>query len=245
MLLRSSSAPILSSLLSYSKESSHELEPILHHLHRTASVLCLSQNLAEIDLQTSSSPKRKHHVPRSSNNILKNQPSSMIKERDIEVNQNTYMKAKFHQECGVVVGNKDSKLMKTSAMGVVDMGCNGGWIGGDNNGSGRGSDDGDGRGWGFSEGNNHGSDRTDAYYRNMIEANPNYALLLGNYAKFLKEVRGDYPKAMEYLERAILANPSDGHILSHYADLIWQTEKDNDRAERYFDQAIKNAPDDW
>jgi len=34
----------------------------------------------------------------------------------------------------------------------------------------------------------HGRDGTDAYYQNMIQANPNNALLLGNYAKFLKEV---------------------------------------------------------
>ncbi|XP_019443372.1 PREDICTED: uncharacterized protein LOC109347774 isoform X2 [Lupinus angustifolius] len=230
MLLRSSSTPILSSLLSYSKESSHELEPILHHLPRTTSVSCLSQNLVDIDLiQTSPNPKRKHHVPRCCN-ILKNQLSTRIIERD-EVKQKTYMKAKLHEDFGVE--KKDSMLH----VSVMD--------GGGNNGSGRGSDDGNGRGWSFSEGNNHGnSDNSDAHYQNMIEANPNDALLLGNYAKFLKEVMGDYPKAMEYLERAILANPSDGHILSLYADLIWQTEKDADRAEGYFDQAIKSSPHD-
>ncbi|KAG4972635.1 hypothetical protein AAZX31_13G346200 [Glycine max] len=90
----------------------------------------------------------------------------------------------------------------------------------------------------------HGRDGTDAYYQNMIQANPNNALLLGNYAKFLKEVRGDYPKAEQYLERAILADPGDANVLSLYADLIWQTEKNADRAEGYFDQAIKSAPDD-
>lgn len=254
MLLRSSSAPILSSLLSYSKESSAELEPILQ-LRRTTSVLCLSQNFAETDLQTSSRPKKKHRVPCSSN-VLKNHRSTKIKERD-EARQKTCMKAKYsiqelfsssgldegvpdHEGCGV--GKKDNKLQSS----VMDggMGCNGGWNFGGYGGSGRGSDDGHGRGWDFSEGNNHGSDRMDDYYQNMIEANPNDPLLLGNYAKFLKEVRGDYPKAEEYLERAILANPGDGHILSIYADLIWQTEKNADRAEGYFDQAIKNAPDD-
>ena len=68
------------------------------------------------------------------------------------------------------------------------MGSDGGWICGGCNGSGRGSDGGHGRRWGFDEGNDHGRDRTDAYYQNMIEANPSDALLLGNYAKFLKEV---------------------------------------------------------
>lgn len=37
-------------------------------------------------------------------------------------------------------------------------------------------------------GGGHGKDETDAYYKNMIEINPNNALLLANYAKFLKEV---------------------------------------------------------
>jgi hypothetical protein len=55
-------------------------------------------------------------------------------------------------------------------------------------GGGRGSDGGNGRGWNFNGGNNHGRDRIDAYYQNMIEAHPCDALLLGNYAKFLKEV---------------------------------------------------------
>lgn len=37
-----------------------------------------------------------------------------------------------------------------------------------------------------SSGSHHGG--TDAYYREMIEANPANPLLLANYAKFLKEV---------------------------------------------------------
>ncbi|KAJ1429130.1 Tetratricopeptide-like helical domain superfamily [Sesbania bispinosa] len=137
------------------------------------------------------------------------------------------------EKCGA--WKKDNNRLETS---VMDGGMG-------SNGSGRGSDGGHGSGWDFPEGNNYGRDRTDAYYQNMIEANPGDALLLGNYAKFLKEVCEDYSKAEEYLERAILANPGDAHILSLYADLIWQTEKNADRAEGYFDQAIKSAPDDW
>ncbi|XP_020961213.1 uncharacterized protein LOC107647014 [Arachis ipaensis] len=94
----------------------------------------------------------------------------------------------------------------------------------------------DGSGW--------ESNKTDAYYQTMIQANPNNVLLHGNYAKFLKEVCKDYPKAEEYLERAILANPGDATVLSLYADLIWQIEKDADRAEGYFDQAFKSTRDD-
>ncbi|KAL5160524.1 hypothetical protein HKD37_07G018005 [Glycine soja] len=256
MLLRSSSAPILTSLLIYSKEFPSEPEHILH-LPKTASALSLSQSLVDIDLKNSSSPRRKNRVPLS--NVPNNQQSIKINERyeGKDPQQKTFMKAKpsilelfssldldkgvlDHEECGA--GKKDSWL-QTSVMGA-GMGSDGGWICGGCNGSGRGSDGGHGRRWGFDEGNDHGRDRTDAYYQNMIEANPSDALLLGNYAKFLKEVCEDYPKAKEYLERAILANPDDGHILSLYAELIWQTEKDADQAEGYFDQAIKSAPDD-
>ena len=87
---------------------------------------------------------------------------------------------------GSPMGKKDSILQTLVVGGGV--GSNGGRICG---GGGRGSDGGDGGdvgGSGFFGSNNHGSDSTDAYYQTMIEANPGNALLLGNYAKFLKEV---------------------------------------------------------
>lgn len=85
---------------------------------------------------------------------------------------------------------------------------------------------------------------TNSYYRKMLEADPRNSLLLGNYAKFLKEVRGDAIGARDYMERAIVENPSDGLLLSLYADLVWQTSKDARRAERYFERAIQAAPHD-
>ncbi|CAJ1944562.1 unnamed protein product [Sphenostylis stenocarpa] len=115
--------------------------------------------------------------------------------------------------------------------------------GGSGGGGGGGRDNGDGGGSGFSDSNN-GNDSTDLYYRTMIEANPGNSLFLGNYARYLKEVQGDYVKAEEYCGRAILANPNDGKVLSMYADLIWESHKDASRAETYFDQAVKAAPDD-
>ncbi|KAL3362930.1 hypothetical protein AABB24_012298, partial [Solanum stoloniferum] len=84
----------------------------------------------------------------------------------------------------------------------------------------------------------------DLYYTRMIQANPGNSLLLGNYARFLKEVSGNLVKAEEYCERAMLANPSDGNVLSFYADLIWRTHKDVPRANNYFDKAVKVAPND-
>ncbi|XP_058074434.1 uncharacterized protein LOC131223138 [Magnolia sinica] len=117
----------------------------------------------------------------------------------------------------------------------------GGGICGGRGGGGGGGGDGDG-GSGFSD-SNSGNDSTDVHYQKMIEANPGNGLLLANYARFLKEVRGDLFKAEEYCGRAILANPGDGDVLSLYAELIWQTHKDSHRAKSYFDQAIQAAPD--
>ncbi|CAK7353692.1 unnamed protein product [Dovyalis caffra] len=114
----------------------------------------------------------------------------------------------------------------------------------------RGSGSGGGGGgdgcWDSSNGPN-GSDHEsmDVYYQNTIKAYPNDALLLANYAKFLKEVRGDVVKAEEFCERAILANGSDdGNVLSMYGNLIWNNHKDSNRAQTCFDQAIQSSPDD-
>ncbi|XP_027344021.1 uncharacterized protein LOC113856421 [Abrus precatorius] len=240
MLLRSSTVSIPSSLLPYSKESSPEPESILQ-LPRTLS--SPAHNLAEGDLHshTPSKPHKKNWMPVS--NVLKSMKVKGSDEVD-EPKQKNYKKTttssvgEMFSSSGVVDDEEGGEGKKGSRLQTLVMG------------GGMGSDGGricggyDGSGWDFSEENNHGRDWTDAYYQNMIEANPNNALLLGNYAKFLKEVCGDYTKAEEYLERAILANPGDANVLSLYADLIWQTKKNAERAEGYFDQAVKSAPDD-
>ncbi|KAG8094737.1 hypothetical protein GUJ93_ZPchr0012g21232 [Zizania palustris] len=74
----------------------------------------------------------------------------------------------------------------------------------------------------------------DAYYRRMIHADPVNSLLLGNYARFLKDVEGDVARAQESCERAIVANPGDGGALALYAGLVWETSRDADRADAYY-----------
>ncbi|KAK2979123.1 hypothetical protein RJ640_021126 [Escallonia rubra] len=107
-------------------------------------------------------------------------------------------------------------------------GCGGGGNGGDN----------------ACLGSDHGSESTDEHYKKIIKANPGNGLLLGNYARFLKEVKGDLVKAEEYCGRAILANAADGNVLSLYGDLMWGAHKDGPRANSYFDLAVQAAPED-
>ncbi|KAG6485693.1 uncharacterized protein LOC122011678 [Zingiber officinale] len=92
--------------------------------------------------------------------------------------------------------------------------------------------------------NDSGRDSMDEHYKQMIKTDPGNSLLLGNYAKYLKEVRGDNAKAEEYCQRAILANPHDPTVLTMYADLVWEGDRDAPRAQTYFDRAMKAAPDD-
>ncbi|CAN1828353.1 hypothetical protein LINPERHAP1_LOCUS32205 [Linum perenne] len=102
--------------------------------------------------------------------------------------------------------------------------------------------DGDGKIWGSGGGGE--TELMDKYYRDMIIMYPGDELLLSNYAKFLKDVRGDGARAEEYCERAILVNAGDGSVLSMYGDLIWNNHKDGGRANSYFNQAVKSSPDD-
>ncbi|KAI5601986.1 hypothetical protein BDE02_01G127300 [Populus trichocarpa] len=82
------------------------------------------------------------------------------------------------------------------------------------------------------------------YYKQMLKSNPNDALILRNYGKYLHEVEGDAEKAEEYYGRAILASPGDGEVLSLYGKLIWDAKRDGERAKSYFDQAVFASPND-
>ena len=82
-------------------------------------------------------------------------------------------------------------LAATLSMGSGFRGNGGGIFDGGGSGYGEGSNGGDGHRHGGGGGAyelNHGHESTDLYYQKMIEANPGNALLLGDYAKFLKEV---------------------------------------------------------
>ncbi|KAL3633048.1 hypothetical protein CASFOL_026032 [Castilleja foliolosa] len=249
MLLRSSSSPILNSWLHNSagaSGSSSSPEPdIVAQLPRTRSFcptmfhediaghIAPTRSVFDSDL-----PKHKKclRLPASPKPVK-------IKERREQEMGSTFLTssgfgAALEEECLVAASDRERVPQTLTLGGGIGGGGPGRMCGG-----GRGSDDGSGSG---SENPFHwsGPESTDAYYQTMIQANPSNPLFLANYAKFLKEVKGDYTKAEEYCGRAILANPSDGNVLSLYADLIWQTQKDGVRAEAYFDQAVKADPND-
>ncbi|KAJ4718393.1 Tetratricopeptide repeat protein [Melia azedarach] len=251
MLLKSSSTPILNSWLpQYSRDSSPE--PEFQVLRLTRSVSLSSSSLHSLPC-TDEPTKNKllltsQTFSAENSNLQKDLPKhkkniKAMKQPTRPVDMQQANKENDDQETGGKhPGSSIQRLFSSSGLGgklLVDnerKGCDvdgsavqtmvmGGGLGSNGN-------------------NNHGSNSTDAYYQKMIEANPENALLLGNYAKFLKEVRGDFAKAEEVCGRAILANPADGNILSLYADLIWEAHKDAQRAESYYDQAVKTAPDD-
>lgn len=174
MLLRSSSGPIPSSCVPHSHESP-----------KTRSVSNPTQSLAESDLHSPSSrSKNKNCTPRRSIRKIK------IKENDYQ--EEPEQKPSINDTPSI------QELFSVSGLdnkGVINAGEEGGDGGKKGNGlqtlvmgGGMGSNGGHGNLWDYPDGSNHGRDRTDAYYQKMIEANPDNALLLGNYAKFLKEV---------------------------------------------------------
>ncbi|KAI3842618.1 hypothetical protein MKX03_027282 [Papaver bracteatum] len=256
MLLRSSSTPILESWIIHANEqSSPEPEKIpLPPIPRRKSVTLTRSSTSMITAV--SSDHQGSSLTRTASDISSMGCLSAIGVEE-EVEECADMKSTLNRlftssgltevvEDGFVPSVKDRILM----VPLVGGGANGSNGGRKCGGGGRSDEDEDGKSdFGDSEleengDNGNKKDSVETYYQNMIEANPGNSLLLGNYAKFLKEEKGDLVKAEEYCGRAILANPSDGSVLSLYADLIWQTQKDVSRAGTYFEQAVQASPDD-
>ncbi|KAJ4958140.1 hypothetical protein NE237_025251 [Protea cynaroides] len=266
MLLRSASTPILNSWLPHSKESSPESDSVLQIPRSKSITLTASASSSNLTSLNDDSMKKINRAM-SENDLrelaMLSKPPKPPKRKSLGRGMNGLSTVSVeeggpksnHQSIERLFSSSglDESVMEASdgayAAGVMqeDRGLAkplvGGGTGGDGGGRG-GLHGGDGNGGSDFWDSNNDSDRTDVYYQKMIEANPGNGLILGNYAKFLKEVRGDLAKAEEYCGRAILANPGDGNVLSLYADLIWETHKDAGRAERYFDQAVKASPDD-
>lgn len=85
-------------------------------------------------------------------------------------------------------------------------------------------------------------DKAEEYYKRALEADPNHANNLGNYANFLKTIREDYDKAEEYYKRALEADPNHAGNLGNYANFLWYTRKGYDNAEEYYKRALDIDP---
>ncbi|KAE8689608.1 hypothetical protein F3Y22_tig00110933pilonHSYRG00168 [Hibiscus syriacus] len=81
--------------------------------------------------------------------------------------------------------------------------------------------------------------RTDLVYQMCVAEEPDNALLLANYARFLHLVVKDYDRAEEFYKRAIEADPEDSEALGLFADFLWQVRNDHWEAEEIYSQALQ------
>nr|MDQ2733069.1 tetratricopeptide repeat protein [Armatimonadota bacterium] len=80
------------------------------------------------------------------------------------------------------------------------------------------------------------------FYRRAIEADPNNAAHLSNYANFLQNIRHDYEREGEFYPRAIEANPEHAAHLGNYANFLMVVRHDHERAEEFYRRAIEADP---
>ena len=85
-------------------------------------------------------------------------------------------------------------------------------------------------------------DEAEKYYKRAVEANPQNARNLGNYALFLELQRNDYDKAEEYYWRAVEADPKNAKQLGNYANFLCDQRKDYVRAEEYYQRSVEAGP---
>ncbi|KAF6141224.1 hypothetical protein GIB67_024308 [Kingdonia uniflora] len=85
-------------------------------------------------------------------------------------------------------------------------------------------------------------DQITQHYEKMVKDNPCNPLVLRNYARHLYKIEKDYTRAEELYSRAILAEPNDGGVLSEYARLRWEIHGEEETASVYFESAVLASP---
>lgn len=76
----------------------------------------------------------------------------------------------------------------------------------------------------------------------QVEAYSRKAKEVGNYAVYLHEIRQDYNRAEEYYKKAIDADPKDADNLGNYAVFLHEICQDYKEAEIYYNKAIDADP---
>ncbi|GAA0153848.1 hypothetical protein LIER_11990 [Lithospermum erythrorhizon] len=217
MLSRSNSSPLLRSL--FINDPSHATPPTLHSCLHMDAIKKTSRTYSELNL--------KDLVGKPKTNLFTNESQNQL-----------VFKKQENKKLPVLDLSISTTSLETEYSVFIDGGSGGGRLCGGGGGGGDRCDE-------YPDYEQHGFDQsTDQYYQELVKANPTNALVLGNYAKFLKEVKGDHEKAEEYLGRAILTNANDGQVFSMYGGLMWDVHKDTDRAKYYFNRAVEAAPDD-
>lgn len=165
MLLRSASTPILKSC-NFLSSSEPDLSIRIHTSPRSISMSLSSSSIKKIPRTLSDGDLKHLHISKKKTFLNKPLTSGyLVEDEQGEGEFSTY-------------NEKESCL---SGGLVLDEGSGGG--GGGNGGVLGGGGGGDGNGDG-----GKGSESMEMYYQNMIKAYPEDALILANYAKFLKEV---------------------------------------------------------
>ena len=79
-------------------------------------------------------------------------------------------------------------------------------------------------------------------FRQVIEANPNYAFAFTRFAMFMEDARKDYDQAEAMYRRAIEADPKYAFAFTRFAKFMEETRKDHHQAVALFRRAIEADP---
>jgi tetratricopeptide (TPR) repeat protein len=82
---------------------------------------------------------------------------------------------------------------------------------------------------------------SETYLLHALRLKPEEAVILDSYG-WLKYKMGNYPVALEYLQKAYDKQP-ENEIAAHLAEVLWVSGK-QEEARKLFDKAIEEAPDD-
>uniref|UniRef100_K3X5B2 Uncharacterized protein n=1 Tax=Globisporangium ultimum (strain ATCC 200006 / CBS 805.95 / DAOM BR144) TaxID=431595 RepID=K3X5B2_GLOUD len=85
---------------------------------------------------------------------------------------------------------------------------------------------------------------TSRAYQQAIELDKTHTVNLGNYARFLHVVCGNFDLAQTHFKLAIAADPLHAPNLTNYATFLKRARHNVDQAEQYYMQALRLAPND-